>query len=472
MLIRPKTTPIDPANPFAHDKLERYESATLLTQLVERVDSPLVLSIDARWGDGKTTFVRMWQHFLATHGIRSLYFNAWDSDYSSDPLISFIGEMGTQLADGKEMKKSTRLRKAWKSVKEAGALLLKRAIPVGFKVSTAGLLELDDFTEQSWAEMVADLAKEKIDNYEADKSTVGEFKARLQEFVHELSSQVKLGNRPVVFFVDELDRCRPTFAIELLERIKHFFDVEGLMFVLSLDKEQLGHSIRAVYGSGIDVDGYLRRFIDVEYRLPRSKGGNFVAFLAEPYQIRETLRRIGQTGEIQSLDVSLKMFEYLADIFGLSLRKQEQTFAMVIVALLTASRPEPHLSLLMTLAIMKAGDREWFDQFVTSKVTVKEVIHRIQSSSSGKKFLAEDVGALFEAAIMASKVDDDSTVQELETYYRNILTVDQGRHVEVPRARRILELFNIYHGAGRVAASFIRALEISGRFRDMPTGPS
>jgi hypothetical protein len=96
MLIRPKKLAIDPKNPFAMDKLGRAESATLLTQLVERVDTPFVLSLSAKWGNGKTTFVEMWRHHLNENKIRSLYFSAWESDFSADPLVSFIGEMGAQ----------------------------------------------------------------------------------------------------------------------------------------------------------------------------------------------------------------------------------------------------------------------------------------------------------------------------------------------------------------------------------------
>lgn len=97
----------------------------------------------------------------------------------------------------------------------------------------------------------------------------------------------------IVFFVDELARCRPTYSIVSLERIRHFFDVAGLVSVLALDKDQWGHSIRGIYETGIDVDGYLRWFIDVEYRLPKVPIGSFVAFLSEQYQLREILQKLG-----------------------------------------------------------------------------------------------------------------------------------------------------------------------------------
>ena len=472
MLIRPKKLPIDPDHPFALDRLGRGESAALLTQLLERVDTPFVLSVDARWGDGKTTFVEMWRHHLSASHIQSLYFNAWESEYSADPLISFIGEMGTQLKGDEATQSSPKLKKAWKHVKEQGAFLVKRAVPVGLKLATYGALDLDNLTEQALAGLVADLAKEKIESYEADKKTLEDFKQRLGEFIKELSKKQNDGiSRPVVFFVDELDRCRPTYTVELLERIKHFFDVEGLVFVLSLDKEQLGHSIRAVYGSGIDVDGYLRRFIDLEYQLPKGKSGNFVAFLAEQYQLRETVHRAGHSADVQSIPAGLQIFEHLASVFDLSLRKQEQTMARLIVVLLT-SRLEPHLTFLISLAVMKVGDAAFYDGLVASRVTVKDVIDRLEASLAGRRFLAEDASTLFEASLISWKRNSDRTALERFAQHQNLAEAAQGKHVQSPRSGRVLDLIRIYSGTEGVATSFVKALEISGQFKSSPETPT
>jgi KAP family P-loop domain len=471
MLIRPKKLPIDPANPFALDKLGRDESATLLTQLLERVDTPFVLSIDARWGDGKTTFVEMWRHHLAANQIRSLYFNAWESDYSADPLISFIGEMEAQLVINKDITNSSRLSKAWEQFKEMGVSIAKHAVPVAVKIVTHGALNLDPVIEQALAGGAADFAKEKIGNYKADKDMVRNFKERLGEFLKELGGQNNEGNRPVVFFVDELDRCRPTYTVELLERIKHFFDVEGLAFVLSLDKEQLGHSIQAVYGAGIDVDGYLRRFIDLEYRLPKGKSYNFVAFLADQYQLRETVRRSAHSAEVESIPVGLETFEHLASVFNLSLRKQEQTMAMLVLVLLT-SRLEPHLTFLISLAVMKVGNPEFYDGLIASRVTVKDVLDRLEASPAGKKFLTGEAGELFEASLIGWKMNSDRSASERHGHYQELAQANQGKHVEAPRAQRILNFLRVYSRIERVAASFIRALEITGQFKSPPETPA
>ena len=72
----------------------------------------------------------------------------------------------------------------------------------------------------------------------------------------------------LVIFIDELDRCRPNYALEMLERIKHYFDDDRIIFVISLNKEQLTHTITNYYGSGFDATRYLNKFFDLEMYLP------------------------------------------------------------------------------------------------------------------------------------------------------------------------------------------------------------
>ena len=90
----------------------------------------------------------------------------------------------------------------------------------------------------------------------------------------------------VIILVDELDRCRPIYAIELLERVKHLFDTEGIVFVLGVDRKQLSHSVKALYGATFDAAGYLRRFIDIDYKLPLPQPGDFCSHLLDVYGVK------------------------------------------------------------------------------------------------------------------------------------------------------------------------------------------
>ncbi len=93
--------------------------------------------------------------------------------------------------------------------------------------------------------------------------------------------------RPLIVMIDELDRCRPSYAIELLEVAKHLFSVDHIVFVLAVNRSELAHSIRALYGSDFDAEGYLRRFFDVDFRLPEPDRKSFIDAMMDTQQIKK-----------------------------------------------------------------------------------------------------------------------------------------------------------------------------------------
>jgi predicted KAP-like P-loop ATPase len=84
--------------------------------------------------------------------------------------------------------------------------------------------------------------------------------------------------KPMFVFIDELDRCRPTYAIELLETVKHLFDIPDLIFVIATDTEQLQHSVKSVYGEGFDASRYLYRFFNRSFSLKKPDVLEFIKY--------------------------------------------------------------------------------------------------------------------------------------------------------------------------------------------------
>ncbi len=145
--------------------------------------------------------------------------------------------------------------------------MAKLVTKVGVKVGTAGVLDLDkvnlgDYTEDTIMDLASKLGEFSIKEVVASKSIRTRFKEVMSEYQKE-------NGKKIIFFIDELDRCRPTFAIELLEVIKHLFNIDNCIFIISIDKEQLSHSVSTIYGQNMDTIGYLRRFFDLDYRLPK-----------------------------------------------------------------------------------------------------------------------------------------------------------------------------------------------------------
>ena len=144
---------------------------------------------------------------------------------------------------------------------EAAVPLIRENLLGIVKATTGVTLRLDQ--EQS--------EKAFLDAYLEQRDTKDELKKRLAETSVGVVAETK---RPMVFIIDELDRCRPTFAIELLERVKHIFDVPNLVFVFGVNRDELCKSLQSVYGA-IDSDVYLRRFFDMEFTLPEVDSGEF-----------------------------------------------------------------------------------------------------------------------------------------------------------------------------------------------------
>lgn len=252
---------------FEEDIYNRKIIAENLTKIIDSQNDSIVISLDSEWGTGKTTFVTMWKDMLDSNEkynskFETLYFNAWENDYIKDPLLAIFSEMEKQIhEEDSELKKG--IDKIKIKVKPFG----KAVASAGVKVVTAGILNLDgvtlgDFNEAELIKLSEKLGELSIKEISADKTIRLKFKEEMTRYQRDI-------NKKIIFFIDELDRCRPTFTIELLEVIKHLFNIENFIFVLSIDKQQLSHSVSTIYGQNMDTIGYLRRFFDLDYKLPK-----------------------------------------------------------------------------------------------------------------------------------------------------------------------------------------------------------
>lgn len=317
-----KTEEIFPTkeNPFEKDRLNRKPCAEVLTQIVDAFGKDgCVLSIDGEWGSGKTTFIRMWEAMLGDE-YKTIYFNAWESDYNEDPFISIISQLKDVSKDDKTFKKvASSLGRVGLSVgKSVVKDIVKKA--VGVDVDKA----VDAATEE-----LEEIGEEEIKAYAAKTKAFEDFKKDLKVFVEESS-----GNHPIVFFVDELDRCNPTYAVRTLEIIKHLFDIPNIVFVLSINKEQLSYSIQGYFGSAnMNANEYLKRFIDFEYSLPITDTSNYCDFLFDKYGIDRFFKERNVRGSKKENDNFLMTAKALFHYKQPNLRKIQKIFAFCTVGL-------------------------------------------------------------------------------------------------------------------------------------------
>ena len=270
------------------DIFGRKDFGDKLTRIVRGIETPLVMFIDAPWGTGKTVFVKMWTGELRKAGIPSIYFDAFAHDYQDDAFVSISSEMLAEVKRWAPDSSSARREFRDKAVGVA-KVLGKSALRVGIKAATAGIVEVEDFgkvaTEvtKAVAEELSrgldDILKSKLESNSSDAQAFGSFRKALTELSQSISRQmaqtspknektVETDSRaPLVFIIDELDRCRPAFALEIIEKIKHFFSVEGVVFVLVSSFGHLELSVKFAYGN-IDAHMYLEKFYHLRIYFP------------------------------------------------------------------------------------------------------------------------------------------------------------------------------------------------------------
>lgn len=260
---------------FEEDLIGRNADILHFVDLLNSLECGTSIALDARWGAGKTFFVKQVQMVLDTFNnhiisdydeertrvkaawdrIRvrtkpeiqpqvSVYYDAWLNDNDEDPMLSLVYTI-LQSASTDFMFKR-------------GPECIRVAANIMQAITGKNLTAVLDAIKST--DSLSALRKKK------------DVHAQIEQFLESLLAEQ--GNRLIVF-VDELDRCKPTFAVRLLERIKHYFSNDRITFVFSVNINELQHTIKKYYGSEFDASKYLDRFFDFRVDLPPAKMDEF-----------------------------------------------------------------------------------------------------------------------------------------------------------------------------------------------------
>ena len=244
------------------DKLELEEFAHRLTDFIitERhfVDEALIISLNGGFGSGKSTFFEMWQEYLeqeSSQRFSVITLNAWEADFDRDALLAIISGFVKHF-ESRGHKTDT------DTLKQFGGKVAKVALSLGNQI-VRNKLGVDVCEAKEKAEPIKPglVAKACFEVYEDRQEAFRLLKNHLRTIIESQDT-------PLIIMVDELDRCRPDYAVEYLETIKHIFDLKGLVFVLGVDSKSLSSSVKALFGSDLDFDEYYRKFVHRRVSLP------------------------------------------------------------------------------------------------------------------------------------------------------------------------------------------------------------
>ena len=380
-MISKLSDPVVPEkNPFVNCKLGRERYAKILTQIVANYTKGGVIALDGVWGTGKTTFIRMWAQDLKNKGFSLLFFNAWEDDFVSDPLVGLIGQFY-------EICKTESAKTQLSDVIDVASGLLASATK-GFLKSVAKKCVGDDVVD-AVTESYEDKSKFKIEveTYQKQRTAILDFRKALEKLVQECKSE-----NPLIFIVDELDRCNPYYAVKLLERIKHLFDIPNVVFVLSIDKEQLCSSIRGYFGTDkLNAEEYLQKFINLEYQLPQPDAENFCKYLYDTYDMKSLLPvRNAYSSEVRD------MFEYLLqrlfEKLHLSLREMDRLYSHMCFTLQSRGTADYiHPGVLLLLLYLRKYDSEFYNVIKERKSSIQEIITYFESDKLYSLFVPNEI---------------------------------------------------------------------------------
>jgi len=299
------------------------------------VEESFVLSLNSEFGSGKSTFFEMWANKLKSDNntFKVVYLNAWDSDFQGDPLLAIVSYLLDILQPSEDIE----------PIKETAGKLCKFALSVGNDV-VQRFTGVDVIKAGQYAESKEGTAKTEL----------GHVCFQLYQERHQLFKKLRnlLGGLtdkfeyPILVIIDELDRCRPTYAIEFLETIKHFFDIRGLIFVIGVDKNQLASSAKALFGQDIVFDEYYRKFAHRDVNLPvksQPMTEHFCRKLVEEYLSEEAFGKKNRFYYAEHDQSRTDDIVELCIAFSMNARQIHEFFRITAYVLSTNVKANTHL---------------------------------------------------------------------------------------------------------------------------------
>lgn len=274
-----------------NDSIDRNKDIVYFYNILQDQESASAISIDGRWGSGKTFFVRQTKMvinalnpssttdeeikekvidrlpFPKSNGEKenynvAVYYDAWENDNDTEPVLSLIYEITKQLS-------------------------------IDFSLLDVSISKMLGAIIEAISGHNVNVINENLTsgNFFAKFKEKKDIEQKIKDFFTCLLE--KRGKR-LIIFIDELDRCKPTFAVHLLEQIKHYIYDDRITFVFSVNLEQLQHTIKHYYGEGFDSCRYLDRFFDLRISMPPANMEKFYSEigLGSIYYVDIVTRRI------------------------------------------------------------------------------------------------------------------------------------------------------------------------------------
>lgn len=359
------------------DEFTREPIAEKIIKLLDsEIDvSPLI--IDGKWGTGKTEFCFKLKNLIEadnTNNYKVGYVNAFQADHTNEPLLTLIAEVAGFYNEEDDRRKSF-IKNAIPYLRLVSGIGIKAIASLAFGKYAADIPDefqegmeaieegSDSFIDQSLESMIKD-------QVEAEKNL-----STLKEALKNIASTT-----PVILLIDELDRCRPDFAVMMLETIKHVFDVENVQIILITNAEQLKATIKHSYGSETNSHDYLYKFFKYQINLPTTtkdiEGKSVENNLAYFKTTVQASRVISQEFKDNEFIYEIPTF---LDLSKLSLRNIEQIVRCIETLIIfednsKSRNAEVEQLLIVFLSFAYIANKKLFEQIRDNSIQASDIL--------------------------------------------------------------------------------------------------
>lgn len=326
------------------------EPKDIIKELENNSDYIQRIFIDGSWGTGKSYFCEALEEKINEENekkekeknINFIKINAWETDYFSDPMKSLIGEISSLITLNMET-----IQKAEQILKNGLNILGKAIFNKGLE--KIGLDKDKRVYLENLFKEVTQFETSELEEYKNYKQLVNDFKETL------ITKETDLK----LIIIDEIDRCKPTYAIELLETVKHFFGVKNIIFIFLVNMEQLKSIASTSYLTEDKCSEYFEKFYDIKFTLPSLDYNDFLQIEYDKYNQLETYKPALINGVYVSNEVNIfyenlfmEAFKSNCDGEGVTPRNFIKSFKKFSLLLSSLSDEEKSCYPLMTVLIL------------------------------------------------------------------------------------------------------------------------
>ena len=311
------------------DILQRNKDLVYFYDLLMAQEAAGSIAIDGRWGSGKTFFVkqslllinaknpmsklerdkkdkilcrvpfRKGEDSLDENYDLAIYFDAWENDNDTKPVLSIIYEITKQLGLTYPFEPDSDIFKLAGSIVET--------------ISGRNINNIIDNLN----------GDNPLKKFQQQKN----IEVKLKKFFSEVLNE--RGNR-LIIFIDELDRCKPSYAVHLLEQIKHYLCDDRITFVFSVNLAELQHTISHHYGESFDSCRYLDRFFDIRISMPPADKSKFLDKIAlasdSQYVLNMISKRVIENYNFELREIAKFYLQVKTAIYKVTNAKDSQRF--------------------------------------------------------------------------------------------------------------------------------------------------